>query len=668
MTETDPPLRVLLVDDDEEEFILLEAMLSTSQPGASYPELALEWVSRYEEAAAAFSGGQYDAYLIDYRLGHRSGLDLLREAAERGCQAPIIMLTGQGNYDVDLAAMQLGAADYLVKGQLNLPLLERSIRYAIERKQVQNELERLVQERTQALAQTNTDLVAEMARRRQAEAVLRESEIKFRALAETTSAAIFILNGLSITYANPAVFFVTGYRPEELLGKAFTGLIHPAYQRVFEQRGGMMQWVSGLPARFELKIIKQQGEERWVDVTSGRIELDGQEAWVVTAFDITERDQAEQALRLAKDHLEAEVAERTARLQKYNRELDALHKATTSLLSTLELNLLMGQILDSALEAIPVAERSWLHLIAKHDRWKNQAFEFSSGDPRIRAINLSTLRNGPMKAVFAGESIRIDDLLKESGLLGLFKDEKEPRAIRSAMIAPLAIGGDVFGTLSLGAPHPAVFGEDELRLVTSFAATATAAIHNAMLHREVKELATMDPLTGHLNRRALFDVGQREMERSHRFGHTLSAIMFDVDYFKRINDLHGHAIGDQVLCAAIERCSSVVRQVDILGRYGGDEFVVLLPETDRSMASRIADRIRGAITENPVATDTGPVSVTISMGIAQRRNGSSDLAILLNQADQALMQAKKSGRNRIKAADEAAEPESADGNEDQLNL
>ena len=142
----------MLIDDDEEEYFLLKELVSGQAKGRTLHHYDLDWVSTYEEAVRAFLSCQYDVYLVDYHLGSRSGLDLLREAASSECSSPIIMLTGQGSYETDVSAMQLGAADYLEKNQLTLPLLERSIRYAIEQKQAAQQLEQLVHERTSDLA------------------------------------------------------------------------------------------------------------------------------------------------------------------------------------------------------------------------------------------------------------------------------------------------------------------------------------------------------------------------------------------------------------------------------------------------------------------------------------------------------------------------------------
>ncbi|BAT53619.1 PAS/PAC sensor hybrid histidine kinase [Nostoc sp. NIES-3756] len=130
------PIRVLLVDDGEDDYVLTRNWFSEFRVA----ECELEWVDNYEAAKIAIAQCRHDVYLVDYRLGVHSGLELLREAINEGCSCPIILLTGQGDWEVDLEAMKAGAADYLEKKQLNAPLLERSIRYAIERKQTEQEI------------------------------------------------------------------------------------------------------------------------------------------------------------------------------------------------------------------------------------------------------------------------------------------------------------------------------------------------------------------------------------------------------------------------------------------------------------------------------------------------------------------------------------------------
>ena len=129
-------LRVLLIDDDQDDYVLVRSLLAETLP----LKYDLEWVATYDVALEAVKRNQHDVYLLDYRLGERNGLELLQWAIENGCKVPIILLTGHGDYEVDVEAMKAGAADYLVKGHINSLLLERSIRYARERKRAEEAL------------------------------------------------------------------------------------------------------------------------------------------------------------------------------------------------------------------------------------------------------------------------------------------------------------------------------------------------------------------------------------------------------------------------------------------------------------------------------------------------------------------------------------------------
>ncbi len=132
-------VRVLLIEDDEDDYIIIRDLLSDIQD----THFILDWVSGYETALESMRENDHDIYLVDYFLGDYHGLELMQEAIYKGCTAPIIILTGQGNHEVDLAAMQAGAADYLVKGQIEASPVERSIRYAMERMRFMNKLSEL---------------------------------------------------------------------------------------------------------------------------------------------------------------------------------------------------------------------------------------------------------------------------------------------------------------------------------------------------------------------------------------------------------------------------------------------------------------------------------------------------------------------------------------------
>lgn len=168
------------------------------------------------------------------------------------------------------------------------------------------------------------------------------------------------------------------------------------------------------------------------------------------------------------------------------------------------------------------------------------------------------------------------------------------------------------------------------------------------LYAQAQRAAITDPLTGIYNRRGFFELSERELQRANRFGHPLSAVMFDIDHFKRLNDAHGHAAGDQALKETAERCFRALRKVDILGRYGGEEFAALLPETDLESACQAAERLRIAATP-PIQTGGAEIHLTVSLGVAVRNRDDDTLDILLRRADQALYEAKSAGRNCVRA-------------------
>lgn len=166
-------------------------------------------------------------------------------------------------------------------------------------------------------------------------------------------------------------------------------------------------------------------------------------------------------------------------------------------------------------------------------------------------------------------------------------------------------------------------------------------------NRRLEEMAYTDPLTGALNRRSFMDGASREVERARRYQRPLSVMMFDLDHFKALNDTYGHLAGDDVLRMVVDRSRQVLRDSDILGRYGGEEFAILLPETPQEQARQVAERLRVAMSGQPILADGTPVLVTISLGITELAPGEDAINSALRRADDALYDAKETGRNRV---------------------
>jgi diguanylate cyclase (GGDEF)-like protein len=178
------------------------------------------------------------------------------------------------------------------------------------------------------------------------------------------------------------------------------------------------------------------------------------------------------------------------------------------------------------------------------------------------------------------------------------------------------------------------------------------------LEEKLRRQATHDALTGILNRGAIMERIAIEMERAYREHGNLCVAMVDIDHFKNVNDMFGHSTGDTVLCETTSRMSSVLRPYDSIGRYGGEEFIVVFPGCDLPEATAIADRVRRAISITPVPTRAGDIYVTASLGIAEARH-SKDADAVIREADRALFRAKKTGRDRIEVSRQEKLSESA---------
>jgi diguanylate cyclase (GGDEF)-like protein/PAS domain S-box-containing protein len=219
--------------------------------------------------------------------------------------------------------------------------------------------------------------------------------------------------------------------------------------------------------------------------------------------------------------------------------------------------------------------------------------------------------------------------------------------LRSYLGAPIRVKGETVGFLNLDHNQVGFYHAEHAKRLQAFASLAAIALENARLFDKVNELATHDGLTGINNRRHFFNLATIEIQRAVRYNIPLSLLIIDIDRFKQVNDTFGHQLGDVTLQKLAGLFQTVVRDIDISGRYGGDEFCLLMPETDAQDALKAAERLLEAIRGLEIPTSQGVQHITVSIGIATLFEKQISFDDLLQQADEALYVAKQKGRDRI---------------------
>ena len=323
---------------------------------------------------------------------------------------------------------------------------------------------------------------------------------------------------------------------------------------------------------------------------------------------------------------------------------ETLAEVTLALTSRISHEAVLDEILRQVQRIVPYSAANIALLegdTLRNARW--QGYDAFAGEEPVSSL-VQTLDGLPVdaKAVHSQRPVIIPDVHQDPHWVVF--DETE--WVRSYLVVPICLHGRVLGLLRLDGDTPGQFSAEDGERLQPLVNAAAIALENARLFGEVQRLAITDGLTGTHNRRHFFELAESELSRARRLGYPVSAIMLDLDHFKQVNDTYGHAIGDQVLRVVAERCGESIRDIDILGRYGGEEFAIILPATDLSGARNVAERIRRCVADVPVPTERGDLTITISLGVASGAQD-DDVASLLNRADAAMYAAKQAGRNRV---------------------
>lgn len=322
---------------------------------------------------------------------------------------------------------------------------------------------------------------------------------------------------------------------------------------------------------------------------------------------------------------------------------EMLQKATAALTAELELPQLLEQVMN------------YLGSVVQHDSVCIFLYEEESKAMRAVAGRGFKKPNDIIGKLFSADNSLFTIVFQQKQPLILNDTMGDPRFerwgeaqhIRGWMGIPLIWREKVIGCMTVDSRSPNAYDEDTANYALAFANQVASAIQIARLFSELQSLALSDPLTGAINRRQFFEMAASLIAKTKNENQTISAIMIDVDNYKKINDTHGHLSGDLILKVVTDCFKAVIKSNDLLSRVGGDEFAVLLPNQDCRQAEEVAERLRSSLEQAAIIVREQQVGITASFGVAEIDRVRMDLDDLLNRADQALYQSKSAGKNTV---------------------
>jgi len=321
-------------------------------------------------------------------------------------------------------------------------------------------------------------------------------------------------------------------------------------------------------------------------------------------------------------------------LSRRTEDLSLLLRAANVIGSQLELDQTLNMILDSLASVAGVYTAAILIVDEKENALRIRAQRGYLNEVKNILIPLNKGITG--RAASKGEIQVVQDVRNDPDYI-----KGAPQTV-CEMAIPLKAEGRIIGVLDIESSQKGFFDSERQALIVSLADQISLALYNSILYERTREMAITDYLTGLYNRRYFLELAQKEVGRAERYGRSISLAMIDIDDFKKYNDQYGHLAGDQALKELAEKMKENCRQVDILARFGGEEFVVLMPETNLKGALALTNRLRERVEKY--------LPFTISIGVTSPEKSSiPSLEELLRQADLALYQAKRSGKNKVVA-------------------
>ena len=615
------PVRVLLVED-----VLHDAELCLAELRRAGFEIHADVVAAPEEFSDRLRRSSYDIVLADYRLPNWTGMEAFERLQALEKDIPFILVTGALGEQAAVDCVKQGITDYVLKDAL--VRLPTAVRRALEEKALRDE-------------------------RARAKATLEESENRLRTMIETEPECLKVVasDGTLLEMNAAGLAMVEANHAAQVIGKPVFPLIAPEYGDAF--RILLESVCQGNKGALEFEVVGLKGTRRWIETRAAplRHPADGSVSLLAVTRDITERRQPEEALKEANERLQRSVKE----LERRTHELTLIKE--------------MGDLLQTCLtpeEVYAVVSRSARKLYAN----ESGALYVHNGARNLVEAVAVWGEHPSGTEVFPPEECwalrRGRPHLAEDSSGGPFCQHVNQGLVGRSLCIPMLAQGEalgVFCVLRVAREHrpPAGWGEclaeAELNLAVTFAERIALALANLKLRETLRLQSFRDPLTGLFNRRYMEESMDRELRRAMRKQRSVGAIMIDLDHFKRMNDSFGHQAGDKILRALGRFLGNNVRAEDIACRYGGEEFMLLLPEATLDVTLQRAQRLREGFKHLNVPHRGGSLgTVTLSLGVAAFPDHGMTAEAILYAADRALYQAKAEGRDCVVVA-EAVEEE-----------
>jgi diguanylate cyclase (GGDEF)-like protein/PAS domain S-box-containing protein len=483
--------------------------------------------------------------------------------------------------------------------------------------------------------------------RKRAEAAMRDSETRFRTLFEESPDAVVLVDphypgsAWEIVDCNAVTGAMTDYTREELIGRPLD-LINPPRPGITNRPARFEQLRREGSIRQEIPIRRKDGTIYPVMISMSLITIDGRDLILAIGRDMTQLKQAETALRDANRELEQRVAE----LELNMRHMKLLNDTGEWLHACHSIEEAYTVIAHSLAEIAP-ATAGALYLLDADEHEARLATRWGETQAPVERFD-------PTECVALRER---HVHLAEDGVTSFACNHSRVESAGGTLCIPLMAFGNVIGALQIYIPadrNPGGLTEMQQQIALSIADHGALTLANLQLREALHGQAVRDVLTGLFNRRYMEEALNRELMRAQQNHTTIGVMMFDIDHFKHFNDTYGHLAGDAILRAIAGYLYTRVRSADIACRYGGEEFLVILPGAPLTILLQRAEELLTGVRQVQVIHDGRTLgAITVSIGIALFPTHGADAESLVRAADNALYQAKRAGRNRVILAEPA---------------